>query len=149
MSASIPTSNSPTYIHFPASMIPPASQPQRFSKGFEDQKENEEIVNRLYDEVKSSIQQSQVSATTMIVVVGQLIRIVEKTKTDPPLKGEQKKQLVIVLLTRLISELPLEADVKAYLDNIFVPLLLPSIIDNLCSLNVQSLKANLKSCCAC
>ena len=86
-------------------------------------------LEELYNYSKSVIDMNNITTITLITLMNKLIQIVEKYKE---LTGNQKKNLVIDTITKLINENISDDMEKLELLN-FASILLPKIIDTMIS----------------
>lgn len=110
---------------------------------------NEEIAVQVYNQLKELVS-GQIHQDNIVKIVGLAIQIVQRMKRDNlPLSNEEKKSIVIVVIHRIVQDVVKDDTVRGYLEDIFIPMLLPGIIDSLCDLNVNDIKQSLLSCWKC
>jgi hypothetical protein len=119
----------------------------RLLKNLEIPNPNDEIVLKVYNSVMKMVDKKTISQDNIIEIVGNVIQTVQLVKRGKEiLTNEEKKAIVINIVQRLVNESPIDETVKKYLVEIFIPSLLPGVIDSLCNLNVNKV---IKSSCFC
>jgi hypothetical protein len=135
------TSHSPSLSVLPPQIITiPKSLFPQASKGIELSNPNEEVANNAFDLLQLAMKGMDLTPDNIVQIVGMGIKVVEGLKRDnTPLSNNDKKSIVMIIVKRLVMTTDLSDTVKSYLNDIFVPLLLPGIIDSLCSLDVNDI----------
>lgn len=112
--------------------------------------ENNMDIDKVYIEIKKSIENKTLSASNLIVIVTELIPIVEKIiKHDKP--GQYKKDLLLNVLEMVIKDSKLEDDQKNNL-LVVVNTVIPPTVDAMIAiargrLNIgKKIKNNFKCC---
>lgn len=109
---------------------------------------NEIILDRIYQLLTDRLRNKPLTNANIIEIIGISIQLVEKAKQrNAPLSNADKKSIVTNLIIKLVQSTPMDNQLKSYFTDIFIPLMLSSTIDNLCSLNVNDIKRGLFSCC--
>lgn len=88
-----------------------------------------------YNKLVQSIKGQQLNAATAIIFVTRAMQIIEESKS---LSGPEKKQIVLDLIVKLITETPMKDEPKALL----LSLPYSSIIDQIVAATKNQLKIN-------
>ena len=78
------------------------------------------------------------------------MQIVQTTKRGNQfLTNEEKKAIVINVVRKVVREVDMDEEVRTYLADVFIPVLLPGVIDSLCNLDVHDVGVALCPCLPC
>ena len=95
--------------------------------------ENDPIVLTLYEKFKGFVTgEEKINAVNIVIIVQTLIPTIEKmVKGDG--RGEYKKEVLIMVLNKIIQDAELEPEVQAFLEHI-VETSIPPMIDTMISI---------------
>lgn len=112
---------------------------------------SEPVAKQAYDLVMKMVSNKTITQINIVEIVGIAIQVVQtQKKGSTPLTNDEKKTLVMSIISKLVEELPgIDPDVKIYLTQIFIPVMLSGLIDSLCNLNINDIKDGIKSCFPC
>lgn len=112
---------------------------------------NAALFEKAYEQLKAIESTKSVSVANILVLVAICMRITQNLKRDTtiPLTNDEKKAIVINMITRWVDDNDaLSSDDKLYLNGIFIPTMLDGAIDSLCSLDVHNVATEVKQCCS-
>ena len=101
-----------------------------------------ESVNKLYNELSNILKGNKLTTINAISIVISLMKIVE---TYDNLKGEQKKQIILQVLTMFIEDSVHDDDELNELNSL-IEILLPIIIDTVISIDKKEIQIKVKKC---
>lgn len=107
-----------------------------------------EVVDGIYENVLGMVEAKDVKAANIISIAALTMKLVEQV---PGLTGQQKKDIVIEVIKKLIDETPL-SDEEVAAVNLVVDVTLPIVIDTIVSasrgeLNLNEHLNSMKKCC--
>lgn len=100
---------------------------------------NTEVFVQTYDKLAAMVANKRFSASNWIALIPMAMEIVE---TIPNLHGSQKRGVVVDLLVKLISEIPMADEDRAIIMTL-VRTALPAIIDTICDGTLGKIAVNI------
>ena len=114
--------------------------------------ERHPLFDKLYVELTIKYKTKDLSLESAVVLVGLTVQLVQDIKYKGVLlSGEDKKQLVTDLVVHAINQAEISVEIKDTLTSVFIPIILPPLINALCRLDVHKLTRSawkkIRSCC--
>jgi len=109
---------------------------------------NNELFVGIYDEAKELVKDKEINETNIIQITTCIMELVEEY---PNITGEQKKKIVIMLISKLVDNSPLN-DSKKNIVKTATNLILPAAIDAIVSASKSKFILNIRKkkhgCCS-
>jgi len=108
---------------------------------------NIEISEKVFNVVVDKMKGKPISQMNIVEVVAYTMRTVENIKRGKDtLNNNEKKSIVMNIIQRFVQESSMDAEVKVYLTDIFIPTLLEGVIESLCALDVHEITTSCFPC---
>ena len=110
---------------------------------------NQDLADTAYELMSHAIQDKTLSLDNIVEFVKIALTIVGGLKRGTiVLTSEEIKAIVIQMIQKQVETLPMAEDNRQFLINVFIPLLLPGVIDGLL-VNVQAIESEVCGCFPC
>lgn len=111
---------------------------------------NQLVAQNVFNTVIKSIEGKPITNQNIIEIIALTMQVVQTTKRGSQfLTNEEKKTIVMNVVRKIVRESPMDAEVRTYLADVFIPVLLPGVIDSLCNLNVHDIGEAFCPCLPC
>lgn len=100
--------------------------------------EHHPLFDKLMSQLKKKYDTRDMSIESAIVLTGLAMQLVQNIRyKSAKLSGDDKRKLVTDLVVSVIEEIEMAEETKETITKVFVPAILPSLIDGMCRLDVN------------